>query len=75
MREFTDWTPAQIQTIPPPTLMMLSDRDIVRVEHAVQMQHLLPNAQLAVLSATDHLAMPDRAADGRRCSTSSCSAV
>jgi len=35
----------------------------VRVEHAVQMQHLLPDARLAVLPAADHLAMTDRAAD------------
>jgi pimeloyl-ACP methyl ester carboxylesterase len=35
----------------------------VRVEHAAQMQHLLPDARLAVLPATDHLVMTDRAAD------------
>ena len=63
MREFKDWTPAQLQTLRPPTLLIVGDRDIVRVEHAVQMQHLLPDARLAVLPATDHLVMPDRAAD------------
>ena len=63
MREFKGWTPAQLQTIRPPTLLIVGDRDIVRVEHAVQMQHLLPAARLAVLPATDHLAMADRAAD------------
>jgi pimeloyl-ACP methyl ester carboxylesterase len=66
MREFKGWAPAQIQTIRPPTLLIVGDRDIVRVEHAVQMQHLLPDARLAVLPATDHLAMPDRAADVAR---------
>jgi len=30
------------------------------------MQHLLPDARLAVLPATDHLAMPERAADVAR---------
>jgi pimeloyl-ACP methyl ester carboxylesterase len=63
MRQFKDWTPAQIQTIRAPTLLVLGDRDIVRVEHAAQMQHLLPDARLAVLPATDHLAITDRAAD------------
>lgn len=63
MREFKGWTPAQLQTIRAPTLLVLGDRDIVRVEHAAQMQHLLPDARLAVLPAADHLAMPDRAAD------------
>src|SRR5207237_4997341 len=62
MREFKGWTPAQLQTIRAPTLLILGDRDIVRVEHAVQMQHLLPDARLAVLPATDHLAMTGRAA-------------
>jgi pimeloyl-ACP methyl ester carboxylesterase len=63
MREFKGWTPAQLQTIRPPTFLIVGDRDILRVEHAVQMQHLLPDARLAVLPATDHMALPDRAAD------------
>src|SRR5207237_6700188 len=62
MREFKGWKPAQLQTIRAPTLLILGDRDIVRVEHAVRMQHLLPDARLAVLPATDHLAMTGRAA-------------
>jgi pimeloyl-ACP methyl ester carboxylesterase len=61
MREFKGWTPAQLKTIRAPTLLVLGDRDIVRVEHAAKMQHLLPDARLAVLPATDHLAMTDRA--------------
>ena len=66
MRDFKGWTPAQIQSIRAPTLLLLGDRDIVRVEHAAQMQHLLPDARLAVLPATDHMAMPERAADVAR---------
>jgi pimeloyl-ACP methyl ester carboxylesterase len=61
MREFKGWTPAQLQTIRAPTLLLLGDRDIVRVEHAAQMQRLLPDARLAVLPAADHLAMTARA--------------
>ena len=61
LREFKGWTPAQIQTIRAPTLLIVGDRDIVRVEHAVQMQHLISDARLAVFPATDHLAMTDRA--------------
>jgi pimeloyl-ACP methyl ester carboxylesterase len=63
MREFKGWTPAQLKTIRAPTLLVLGDRDIVRVEHAAQMQHLLPDARLAVLPGADHLAMTDRAAE------------
>ena len=62
MRQFEGWTAAQIQTIRAPTLLVLGDRDIVRVEHAVRMQHLLPDARLTVLPAADHLAVPHRAA-------------
>ena len=61
MREFKGWTPAQLQTIRAPALLLLGDRDIVRVDHAAQMQRLLPDARLAVLPATDHLAMTERA--------------
>ena len=53
---------AQIQAIRAPTLLILGDRDVVRVEHAAQLQHLLPDARLAVLPATDHMAMTGRAA-------------
>jgi pimeloyl-ACP methyl ester carboxylesterase len=63
MREFKGWTPAQIRTIRSPTFLIVGDRDIVRVEHAVHMQHLLPDARLAVFPAADHLAMTERAAD------------
>jgi pimeloyl-ACP methyl ester carboxylesterase len=63
MRQFQGWTPEQLKTIRPPTLLIVGDRDIVRVEHAAQMQHLLPEARLAVLPATDHLAMTGRVKD------------
>lgn len=61
MREFKGWTPAQIESIRAPTLLVLGDRDVLRVEHAAQMQHLLHDARLAVLPATDHMTMTDRA--------------
>ena len=61
MRDFKGWTPAQLQAIRAPTLLLLGDRDIVRVEHAAQMQRLLPDARLAVLPGTDHLAITQRA--------------
>src|SRR5207245_2405408 len=47
-----------------PTLLIVGDRDIVRVEHAVQMQHLISDARLAVFPATDHLAAPARPRPG-----------
>jgi pimeloyl-ACP methyl ester carboxylesterase len=35
-------------------LFIIGDADIVRPEHAVEMVHLLPHANLAVLPNTDH---------------------
>src|SRR5258707_3845912 len=59
MREFKGWTPAQIRTIRAPALLLMGDRDIVRVEHAAQMQRQLGDARLAVLPAADHMAMTE----------------
>ena len=38
-----------------PTLVILGDRDgWVRVDEAVEMYHLIPNSELAILPNTDH---------------------
>lgn len=63
MREFKDWTPPQIQSIRAPALIVLGDRDVVRVEHAARMQRLIPDARLAVLPGTDHMGITARAAE------------
>ena len=62
MREFKGWTPEQLKSITAPTLLVLGDRDVVRVEHAVQMQRLLPDARLAVLPGADHMRVVQDAA-------------
>jgi pimeloyl-ACP methyl ester carboxylesterase len=51
---FEGWSPEQLQTINAPVLFVIGDADIVRPEHAVEMVHLLPYANLAVLPNTDH---------------------
>lgn len=61
MRNFKGWSREQIQSVKQPVLLLLGDRDIVRVEHAAEMQKLLPDARLAVLPGTDHMGMVDRA--------------
>ena len=60
MLNFKGWTPADIQSINAPTLVMVGDHDIVRPEHAVLMFRLFPNAQLAVLPGTDHMTIVNR---------------
>jgi pimeloyl-ACP methyl ester carboxylesterase len=61
MRDFRGWTREQIESVRQPMLLIIGDRDIVRIEHAAQMQRLLRTARLAVLPGTDHMAIPDRA--------------
>jgi pimeloyl-ACP methyl ester carboxylesterase len=60
MMNFKGWTPEDLRSIHAPTLVVAGDRDIVLPEHAVRMFRLLPNAQLAVLPGTDHMAIVSR---------------
>jgi pimeloyl-ACP methyl ester carboxylesterase len=60
MLEFKDWKPLDIQSINSPTLILVGDADIIRLEHAVEMFRLLPRAQLAVLPGTDHMMLVKR---------------
>jgi pimeloyl-ACP methyl ester carboxylesterase len=54
VNSFTDWTPDQLRAITAPTLIVLGDHDFVRLEHAVELHELLPDARLAVLPGTRH---------------------
>ena len=47
-----------LQRITAPTLLVVGDRDIIRLEHAVEMYRTLPHAQLCVVPNTGHGAMP-----------------
>jgi pimeloyl-ACP methyl ester carboxylesterase len=51
MREFTDVDDALVRSVRVPVLIVVGDRDIVRLEHAVELSRLLPNARLLVLPA------------------------
>lgn len=55
--EFKGWQKKEIRTISAPTLVMVGDNDIVRTEHAVELYRLIPDAKLAVLPDTDHVAI------------------
>jgi pimeloyl-ACP methyl ester carboxylesterase len=60
MIDFADWPDESLRAIKAPTLFIVGDRDVIRLEHAVEMFHLLPHAQLAVLPDTDHMQMLTR---------------
>ena len=68
-----DWPATQVAAIAAPTMLVVADSDIVRLEHAVEMFHLLgggvagdihglPSARLAVVPGTTHAGLCDRAA-------------
>lgn len=48
MLAFTDWKASDIEGIEAPALIVVSDKDVVRPEHAMEMVRLLPNGRLAV---------------------------
>jgi len=48
MMGFTDWSASDIEGITAPALIVVSDKDVVRPEHAIEMARLMPNARLAV---------------------------
>ena len=49
MRGFKDLSAADLSRVAMPTLILNGDRDVVRLEHAVEMMHLIPGSRLVVL--------------------------
>lgn len=62
MRFMKDIPDDAIRGITAPALLVMGDSDVVKVEHGAQIKRLLPHAQLAVLPATDHMAVTSRVA-------------
>ena len=54
VHDFAGWTAEEIRSIVAPTLLVIGDRDFVRLDHAAEMLDLFPNCRLAVLPATRH---------------------
>jgi pimeloyl-ACP methyl ester carboxylesterase len=54
MRDFKNYPDEAIQAIATPTLVVGSDRDVMRLEGAIELFRLLPRAQLAILPDTEH---------------------
>ncbi|GIZ08156.1 2-hydroxy-6-oxo-6-phenylhexa-2,4-dienoate hydrolase [Flavobacterium sp. UMI-01] len=49
MQTFTNISEEQIKSIKAPTLIVIGDKDIVTPEHAIEMQRLIPNSELAIV--------------------------
>ncbi|MEU7721386.1 alpha/beta fold hydrolase [Streptomyces tibetensis] len=54
------WTADDLRALAAPTLLVLGDTDFLRVEHAAEMRDLIPDARLAVLPDTTHMALMRR---------------
>lgn len=48
MKNFKDWSDAQIRSIKVPVLIINATKDVGSLEHAVEMYHLFPDSELAV---------------------------
>lgn len=53
-RSFKGFTLDQVKGIKSPVLVMMGDREGIRLEHAVEMRRAIPSAQLAVFPNADH---------------------
>ncbi|MFC9975839.1 alpha/beta fold hydrolase [Spirillospora sp. NPDC127200] len=57
---FKGWEPGLLRAVAVPVLLLIGDKDFVRVEHAEEVRALIPKASLAVLPDTDHMAVTRR---------------
>lgn len=55
VHDYEGWTDEQLAQLTMPVLIIIGDTDFVRLEHAVEMKQLVPNAQLAILPGTKHM--------------------
>lgn len=60
VHDFAGWTADEIRSITAPTLLVVGDRDFVRLDHAAEMLDLFPDCRLAVLPATRHTEVMQR---------------
>jgi pimeloyl-ACP methyl ester carboxylesterase len=61
VHDFAGWSADEIRSISAPTFLVIGDRDFVRLDHAAEMLDLFPDCRLAVLPATRHTEVMQRA--------------
>jgi pimeloyl-ACP methyl ester carboxylesterase len=59
--ERLDWSADDLASVRSPVLIVIGDKDFVRIEHAAQMRELIPDARLAVLPGCTHMDLVRRA--------------
>jgi len=60
VHDWAGWRDDQVRSIAAPTLLVVGDRDFVRLDHAAEMLDLFPDAGLAVLPGTKHTEVMQR---------------
>jgi len=55
--DFKGFPAKDVKSIKAQTLIMMGDRDVVRMEHAVEVYRMIPGSQLAVFPGGDHFAI------------------
>jgi pimeloyl-ACP methyl ester carboxylesterase len=61
VHDWSGWTDADVRSVAAPTLLVIGDRDFVRLDHAAEMLDLFPDCRLAVLPGTRHTEVMQRA--------------
>lgn len=54
LQTFTDIPEAALQSIAVPTLVMVGDHDVIRVEHALRLSRIVAHGDLAVFPSSNH---------------------
>jgi pimeloyl-ACP methyl ester carboxylesterase len=60
VHDWSGWTDDEVRSITAPTLLVVGDRDFVRLDHAAEMLDLFPDSRLAVLPDTKHTEVMQR---------------
>jgi pimeloyl-ACP methyl ester carboxylesterase len=60
VHDWPGWTDDEIRSITAPTLLVIGDRDFVRLDHAAEMLDLFADCRLAVLPGTKHTEVMQR---------------
>lgn len=60
VHDWAGWTDDEIRSVAAPTLLIVGDRDFVRLDHAAEMLDLFPDCRLAVLPGTRHTEVMQR---------------
>jgi pimeloyl-ACP methyl ester carboxylesterase len=60
VHDWSGWTDDEVRSVAAPTLLVIGDRDFVRLDHAAEMLDLFPDCRLAVLPGTRHTEVMQR---------------